>query len=84
MNHLYRNVLEEAGISREESDRRIEESFQAIFYGPDRFYFEAGSDMAYIMDTGNLDVRTEGKWIGRRSLTACGSGPGRTCTWTGA
>ncbi len=64
MNHLYRNVLEEAGIAREESDRRIEESFQAIFYGPDRFYSEAGPDMAYIMDTGNLDVRTEGMSYG--------------------
>ena len=60
----YRNVLAEAGIAEPEIEQRVQECFQEIFYGPDRFYFEAGPDMAYIEDTGNLDARTEGMSYG--------------------
>ena len=61
---VYRNVLSEAGISPREIEKRIGSCFDAIFYGPGKFYFEAGPDMAYIEDTGNLDVRTEGMSYG--------------------
>ena len=60
----YRNVLSEAGISTADIERRTAECFETIFRGPDKFYFEAGPDMAYIEDTGNLDVRTEGMSYG--------------------
>ena len=60
----YRNVLAEAGIAEAKIELRVRECFQEIFYGPDRFYFEAGPDMAYIEDTGNLDARTEGMSYG--------------------
>ena len=36
----YRNVFLEAGISRDEIENRVEETFWEIFYGPDKFYFE--------------------------------------------
>lgn len=56
----YRNVFLEAGISRDEIENRVEETFWEIFYGPDKFYFENGDGTGYVMDTGNYDVRTEG------------------------
>ena len=47
-------------------DSRLERIFQTIFYGPEdeRFYQESGSDMGYLEDTGNHDVRTEGMSYG--------------------
>lgn len=62
----YRNVFAECGYAQEEITRRVEETFQTIFYGAEeeRFYYEAGEDMGYLMDTGNLDVRTEGMSYG--------------------
>lgn len=59
-NRIYRNVFAEAGYSQEKVREKTEKCFHEIFYGTDCFYYEAGSDMAYIEDTGNLDVRTEG------------------------
>ncbi len=61
---IYRNVFEEAGYDKAAIDKKIEDSFQAIFYGPDRFFHEAGSDMGYMEDTGNHDARTEGMSYG--------------------
>ena len=60
----YRNVLAEAGYTQAEIKERTQCCFHEIFYGPDRFYHEAGADMAYIEDTGNHDVRTEGMSYG--------------------
>ena len=62
----YRNLFAECGHSQEEIDRRVEDTFQTIFFGPeeDRFYHESGSDMGYLEDTGNYDARTEGMSYG--------------------
>jgi len=60
----YRNVLAEAGYSPAEIEERTQRSFYEIFYGPDRFCHGAGTDMAYMEDTGNHDVRTEGMSYG--------------------
>ena len=58
----YRNVFLECGYSKEEIQERVEKTFETIFYGTEeeRFYHEVGEDMAYVEDTGNHDVRTEG------------------------
>ena len=64
MKQTYRNAFVEAGYSKEEIEARLQDSFQEIFYGPDRFYYEAGEDMGYLTDTGNNDVRTEGMSYG--------------------
>lgn len=61
---IYRNVFAEVGYPLEEIKQKIEQCFYEIFYGPNRFYHEIGTDMAYIEDTGNLDVRTEGMSYG--------------------
>lgn len=62
----YRNVFTEVGISEADVARRLEEIRQTWFYGTDdeRVYFPVGDDMAYIMDTGNNDARTEGMSYG--------------------
>lgn len=63
---IYRNVFKECGYSEEEINKRVEYTFQTIFYGSEeeRFYHEVGDDMAYLEDTGNHDVRTEGMSYG--------------------
>ncbi len=62
----YRNVFTEVGFSEAEVARRLEEIRQTWFYGKDneRVYFPVGDDMAFIMDTGNNDARTEGMSYG--------------------
>jgi len=62
----YRNVFRELGYSDAEIKARIEQTFQTMFYGDDseRIYHPVGDDMAYMLDTGNLDVRTEGMSYG--------------------
>lgn len=62
----YRNVFAETGISLAEVETRLEEIKHTYFYGKEeeRVYYPAGGDMAYIMDTGNQDVRTEGMSYG--------------------
>lgn len=63
---IYRNVLKECGYDETAIGERLEQTFETIFYGTEaqRFYHEAGGDMAYLEDTGNHDVRTEGMSYG--------------------
>ena len=63
---IYRNVFKECGYEETASTERLEQTFETIFYGTEaeRFYHEAGDDMAYLEDTGNHDVRTEGMSYG--------------------
>ena len=62
----YRNVFKEFGYSQKEIDEKLENAFNTVFYGTDeeRFYYPAGDDMGYMVDTGNIDVRTEGMSYG--------------------
>ena len=58
----YRNILQEAGYSQEEINSKLQAIKQQFFEGDaanGRLYYELGSDEAYILDTGNNDVRTE-------------------------
>lgn len=63
---VYRNAFAEAGYAGIEIENRIDEIFNALFYGgeDERIYHPAGADMGYIEDTGNHDVRTEGMSYG--------------------
>lgn len=59
----YRNILQEAGYTQEEIDSKLQEIKKQFFEGDaenGRLYYELGDDEAYILDTGNSDVRTEG------------------------
>jgi oligosaccharide reducing-end xylanase len=63
----YRNMLKEWGLSDAEIQTRINEAWEQLFYGDDRterVYYPVGDDMAYVLDTGNGDVRTEGMSYG--------------------
>ncbi len=62
----YRNVFRELGYTEAEIEQRVQNTWEQVFYGDDntRIYYPVGNDMGYLLDTGNLDVRTEGMSYG--------------------
>lgn len=64
----YRNLFSELlGKNKDEINSKINEAFEQLFFGSDstqRIYYPAGSDMGYIEDINNNDVRTEGMSYG--------------------
>jgi oligosaccharide reducing-end xylanase len=67
----WRNLFVERGYSETQVSRKIEEAWQQLFHGdPDdqAVYFEKGQNadgpLAYVMDIGNGDVRSEGMSYG--------------------
>lgn len=61
---IYRNYFVEMGHTPGEVDRRVDQVFQEVFFGPHRVYFEVGDSLGYISDLKNHDVRTEGMSYG--------------------
>jgi oligosaccharide reducing-end xylanase len=65
---VYPNLFSDyLGKSDEEIQARVNAAWDQLFYGADateRVYYPVGSDMAYILDTGNNDVRSEGMSYG--------------------
>ncbi len=66
MNKGYRNILAEMGMTDAEIKNWIDNTFNTMFHGDEdvRIYHEAGDDMGYMVDTGNVDARTEGMSYG--------------------
>lgn len=63
----YRNMLSDAGYSAVEINQKLENLWNQLFYGdPDTqaIYYPVGTDEAYILDTGNSDIRSEGMSYG--------------------
>ncbi len=64
----YRNLFADyLGKSDAEIQAKIDQAFQQLFYGDDvseRVYYPVGTDMGYMLDTGNEDVRSEGMSYG--------------------
>ena len=64
----YRNLFHELlGRTNDEVEAKLRTAWQQLFYGRDdtqRLYFPVGSDMAYVADIANNDVRTEGMSYG--------------------
>ena len=64
----YRNLFTEyLGKSDADIQTRIDAAFDQLFYGDDaseRVYYPVGSDMAYVSDIANEDVRSEGMSYG--------------------
>lgn len=58
----YTNYFKTYGYDEKEIADKLEATYQTFFYGSEeeRIYHEFGEDMAYVVDTGNNDVRTEG------------------------
>lgn len=66
-NGQYRNIFAEWGRSEAEIRAKIDAAWEQLFYGSDdsqRVYYPVGEDMAYMLDTGNSDVRSEGMSYG--------------------
>jgi oligosaccharide reducing-end xylanase len=65
---IYPNLFKDyLGKSDTEIQAKIDSAFNQLFYGDDsteRVYYPVGSDMAYISDIANEDVRTEGMSYG--------------------
>lgn len=62
---IYPNQFERIGIDQATVDRKIQETFQTLFFDPEeKIYFEMGADKAYMLDTGNIDARSEGMSYG--------------------
>lgn len=62
----YRNLFLELGYSDKEINAKLEETWSELFYGDvdSRIYYPMGQDKGYMLDTGNLDVRSEGMSYG--------------------
>lgn len=64
----YRNLFQEMlHKSDAEIQAKLGAAWEQLFYGNDdteRVYYPVGADMAYIMDIGNADVRSEGMSYG--------------------
>lgn len=58
----YPNIFERYGYSSKEIHKKVEDTFQTLFYGAEeeRIYHVVDPDMGYVEDTGNNDVRSEG------------------------
>ena len=65
---VYPNLFKDyLGKSDEEIQAKIDSAFNQLFYGDDateRVHYPVGSDMAYISDIANEDVRSEGMSYG--------------------
>ncbi|MDQ0255900.1 oligosaccharide reducing-end xylanase [Evansella vedderi] len=62
----YRNVFKELGYSDSEINAKVIETWNDLFGDNEetKIYYEVGDDLGYLLDTGNLDVRTEGMSYG--------------------
>lgn len=65
---VYRNLFTEMlGKTDAETQKRIDAAWQQLFYGDndnERVYYPVGDDLAYLVDIGNDDVRSEGMSYG--------------------
>lgn len=63
---VYRNLFKEIGKTDAEIKAKLEKEFQSLFHGDNnhKIMYEVGSDMAYILDVNNNDVRSEGQSYG--------------------
>ncbi len=63
----YRNAFRDLGKGNAAIIAKLDKAWRQLFYGDDaiqRVYYPVGSNMAYIKDVGNDDVRTEGMSYG--------------------
>jgi oligosaccharide reducing-end xylanase len=61
----YPNLFAEIGMTEAEIEKKIKDTFETMFFDPEeRIYFEHGENMGYMLDTGNIDARTEGMSYG--------------------
>lgn len=64
MKKEYTNRFADAGFSQNKIDQRIQQTWFSLFEGPNKIYFETENNTGYLLDTGNMDVRSEGMSYG--------------------
>jgi oligosaccharide reducing-end xylanase len=71
---VYRNLFREIGKTDTEIDAKVDAAVHDFFFGDDtiRCYETLGSDEAYILDSGNDDVRSEGMSYGMMTAVQAG------------
>lgn len=78
----YRNVFLEIGLSEEEVEKRVKDTFEEIFYGSNRFFhMTEDKTMGYMEDTGNHDARTEGMSYGMMMCVQLDKKAEFDCIW---
>ena len=62
----YRNLFKEYGYSEDEINKKVESTWEKLFYGTkdERLYYPVGDNMAYIYTADTDDVRSEGMSYG--------------------
>lgn len=61
----YNNLLNQYGYGRKEIEEKIDKCWDSLFFDENlKFYQDVNDELAYITDTGNNDVRTEGMSYG--------------------
>lgn len=60
----YPNYFSQLGYTSKETDQKLNEIFEGVFFGPNKVYFDNEDGTAYISDIKNNDVRTEGMSYG--------------------
>ena len=60
----YRSIFEELGYDRAAVQKRLEDTFNEMFYSDTRIFEAVSNDKGYITDTGNDDARSEGMSYG--------------------
>ena len=62
---IYPNFLAEAGMTDEDARKKVEQVFETIFFDPEEnFCHHTDEDAWCMVDTGNIDARTEGMSYG--------------------
>jgi oligosaccharide reducing-end xylanase len=74
---VYRNLFQEIGKTDKEIEAKIQTAINGFFAGGDsiRCYYPVGADEAYILDSGNNDVRSEGMSYGMMIAVQAGMKP---------
>jgi oligosaccharide reducing-end xylanase len=74
---VYRNLFREIGKTDAEIDAKVEAAVRDFFFGDEslRCYYTLGGDEAYILDSGNGDVRSEGMSYGMMIAVQAGLRP---------
>ncbi len=79
----YRNLFREYGYSEDEINKKVESTWEKLFYGTkdERLYYPVGDDMAYIYTADTDDVRSEGMSYGMMICVQMDKQEEFNCLW---
>ena len=79
----YRNLFREYGYSEDEINKKVESTWEKLFYGTkdERLYYPVGDNMAYIYTADTDDVRSEGMSYGMMICVQMDKQEEFNCLW---